>query len=42
MAIAALAGVPRDRVLNYRTAEDVVAWARALRDDPAHQRRPRP
>lgn len=32
MAIAALAGVPRERVLNYRTAEDVVAWARSLRD----------
>ena len=30
LAIAALAGVPRDRVLNYRTADEVVAWARGL------------
>ena len=27
MATAALAGIPRDRILNYRSAEDVVAWA---------------
>jgi len=30
LAIAALAGVPRDRVLNYLTVDEVVAWARAL------------
>jgi histidinol phosphatase-like PHP family hydrolase len=30
MAIASLAGVPRERVLNYLSADDVVAWARAL------------
>jgi putative hydrolase len=30
LAIAALAGVPRDRVLNYRTAGEVISWARAL------------
>lgn len=27
MATAALAGIPRDRILNYRTAEEVVTWA---------------
>jgi histidinol phosphatase-like PHP family hydrolase len=27
MATAALAGIPRDRILNYRSAEEVVAWA---------------
>lgn len=27
MAIAALAGVPRERILNYRTADEVAAWA---------------
>jgi histidinol phosphatase-like PHP family hydrolase len=32
MATAALAGIPRERVLNYRTAEEVVAWAAGLRD----------
>ncbi len=32
MAIAALAGVPRERVLNYRPVEEVVAWARASRE----------
>jgi putative hydrolase len=31
MAIAALAGVPIDRVLNYRSPEEVIAWANALR-----------
>ena len=31
LATAALAGVPRDRILNYRTAEEVVAWAAELR-----------
>lgn len=30
LAIAAAGGVPRDRVLNYRTADDVIAWAREL------------
>jgi histidinol phosphatase-like PHP family hydrolase len=39
LAIAALAGVPRERVLNYRSAEEVAAWAAALRggspSDPA-------
>ena len=27
MAIAALAGVPRERILAYRSADEVVAWA---------------
>jgi histidinol phosphatase-like PHP family hydrolase len=31
LAIAALAGVPRDRVLNVRPATEVIEWARALR-----------
>jgi putative hydrolase len=31
MAAAALAGIPRERILNYRTAEEVVAWAADLR-----------
>jgi putative hydrolase len=31
MATAALAGIPRDRVLNYRTADEVVAWSADLR-----------
>ena len=30
MATAALAGIPRERILNYRTADEVVAWAKAL------------
>jgi histidinol phosphatase-like PHP family hydrolase len=30
MAAAALAGIPRDRILNYRSAEFVRAWAAAL------------
>ena len=30
MAIASLAGVPRERVINYLSADDVVAWARRL------------
>ncbi len=30
LATAALAGVPRDRILNYLRAEEVIAWARAL------------
>jgi putative hydrolase len=32
LAIAALAGVPRERVLNLRSASEVTAWASALRD----------
>jgi putative hydrolase len=32
MAIAVLAGIPRDHVLNYRTADEVTAWARELRE----------
>jgi len=32
MATAALAGIPRDRILNYRPAGEVVAWAAALRE----------
>ena len=32
MATAILAGVPRDRVIAYRTADEVVAWASALRE----------
>ncbi|HVF07694.1 MAG TPA: hypothetical protein VNC60_03870, partial [Actinomycetota bacterium] len=31
MATAALAGIPRDRILNYRTAGEVVAWSADLR-----------
>ncbi|MGH7541055.1 MAG: PHP domain-containing protein, partial [Gemmatimonadota bacterium] len=31
LATAALAGVPRDRVLNYLPAEEVTAWAEGLR-----------
>ena len=27
LATAALAGIPRERILNYRTAEEVIAWA---------------
>jgi histidinol phosphatase-like PHP family hydrolase len=30
MAIAALAGVPRERVLTYRPVDEVVAWAAAI------------
>jgi putative hydrolase len=33
-ATAALAGIPRKRILNYRTADEVVAWASELRDRP--------
>jgi histidinol phosphatase-like PHP family hydrolase len=32
-AIAALAGVPRERILNYRTPDEIIAWARGLRPD---------
>jgi DNA polymerase (family 10) len=32
MATAALAGIPRERILNYRTAGEVIAWAADLRD----------
>jgi hypothetical protein len=28
MAIAALAGIPRERILNYQSLEFVRAWAR--------------
>jgi histidinol phosphatase-like PHP family hydrolase len=31
LATAALAGVPRERILNYRPAEEVLAWRRELR-----------
>ena len=31
MATAALAGVPRDRVLNYRPVDEVIAWAAGVR-----------
>ena len=31
MATAALAGIPRERILSYRTADEVVAWRRELR-----------
>ena len=34
LATAALAGIPRRRILNYRTAEEVVAWASELRERP--------
>ena len=32
LAIAALAGVPRDQVLNYRTPDEVIAWASEITD----------
>ena len=31
LAAAALAGIPRERILNYRTIEEVVSWGRELR-----------
>jgi len=31
MATAVLAGIPRERILNYRTADEVIAWAAELR-----------
>jgi histidinol phosphatase-like PHP family hydrolase len=31
LATAAMAGIPRERILNYRTFEEVVAWGRELR-----------
>jgi putative hydrolase len=31
LATAALAGIPRERILNYRTVEEVVAWGVELR-----------
>jgi len=37
MATAALAGVPRERVLNYRTADEVVAWSRELEGSESRQ-----
>jgi histidinol phosphatase-like PHP family hydrolase len=30
LAVAAMAGIPRDRILNYRSADEVVGWARNL------------
>ena len=35
MAIAALAGVPKERVLAYRSADEVVAWVAERTDRPA-------
>jgi hypothetical protein len=32
LAIAALAGVPRERILNYGSAEEVREWARTIGD----------
>ena len=32
MATAILAGVPRDRILAYRSVDEVVAWAADLKD----------
>jgi putative hydrolase len=32
LATAVLAGIPRDRILNYRAADDVVAWGAELRE----------
>ncbi len=31
LATAALAGIPRERILNYRTVEEVASWGRELR-----------
>jgi histidinol phosphatase-like PHP family hydrolase len=31
MAVASLAGIPRDRILNYRTAQEIADWAREVR-----------
>jgi DNA polymerase (family 10) len=31
MAVASLAGIDRERILNYRSADEVVAWARSRR-----------
>ena len=31
LATAALAGIPRERILNYRTADEVVGWVEQLR-----------
>jgi histidinol phosphatase-like PHP family hydrolase len=33
LATAALAGIPRERILNYRTVEEVVAWRAELRTE---------
>jgi histidinol phosphatase-like PHP family hydrolase len=35
MAIASLAGVPRERVLNYLRVDEVAAWARSLSEERA-------
>ena len=32
MATAALAGIPRERILNYRSPSEVAAWAAAVSD----------
>jgi histidinol phosphatase-like PHP family hydrolase len=32
LATAVLAGIPRDRILNYRAADDVIAWGAELRE----------
>jgi histidinol phosphatase-like PHP family hydrolase len=34
LAVAAMAGIPRERILNYRTADEVVEWARSLGSSP--------
>ena len=34
LATAVLAGVPRERILNYRSVEEVRAWADELRSRP--------
>ena len=35
MATAILAGVPRDRIIAYRSSDEVVAWAAELRERAA-------
>jgi putative hydrolase len=34
LATAALAGIPRERILNYRTFDEVVSWRKELRAGP--------
>jgi putative hydrolase len=41
-AIAARAGVPRERILNVRTADDVVAWGRERREESRRRATGRP
>ena len=31
LATAALVGIPKERILNYRTVEEVIAWGAELR-----------